>query len=94
MRSIAVNEELLGEASEWPSRLGQDALDRFVISAADEKILQAKREAFAKSSESIRRRMEELGITEEEILADFERFRTELYRDEKTLVRIVESGKA
>ncbi len=83
MRTIAIDEELFDEASKWASRSGFDTLDRFVFSAVEEKILQAKREALARSGDFICNRMDELGITEEEILGDFERFRTELYRNER-----------
>jgi hypothetical protein len=82
VKTVAVQDQLFERVEEAARKAGYIGVEDFVTEALEEKMLRLKRERFASAADRIRARREELGVTEEEILADFERFRDELQAEE------------
>jgi len=79
---INISDQLMAEISEAAKKQGFDKLDDFVIRLIEERLseLEAKEKSFA-ITEKIRTALEAKGISEEETLADFEKFRDRLYQE-------------
>lgn len=74
MRTIAIEEDLFEQASE-AARVSGDELERFVAEAIHDRILRVKRERFLELSAAIGEKRQAMGISEEEILEDFDQWR-------------------
>ena len=80
MAQITIGDDLLTQVQRTlPASV---SVDRFVEEAVREKLaVEERRAEFYRLSEETRRRMEEKGISESEILGDFETFREGLTVD-------------
>lgn len=78
--TIALPDMLIPKISQAAKDEGFDKVDDFVAQTLEEKLraLEHKRKFF-EVSDRVRAALEKKGISEEEILADFEKFRDKLY---------------
>jgi uncharacterized protein YcaQ len=79
---INISEQLVPKILEAAKKKGFAKLDDFVTRLIEEKLseLEAKEKIFA-IAEKVRTAYEAKGISEEETLADFEKFRERLFRE-------------
>ncbi len=75
MRTIELPDSLAKEVHDVARELGYAEEAQFVEDALKEKVQECKKQRFLKGVNDIRRRIEDKGATEKEIVADFERFR-------------------
>jgi hypothetical protein len=78
MSMIAIHDDLLSKAREEAARAGFSTVDEFVSHAIARDIDEARRRQLRESTAETRKAMLAAGLSEEEILADFERFRSQL----------------
>lgn len=78
MRTIAIKDDLFEQATQVAEKSGCPSVEAFITDVIQQSILQYKRSRFSELTDRIGKRREELGITEEEILDDFKRFRAGL----------------
>ncbi len=80
MAVITISDELLQRVEQY--RPGNLSTAEFVADAVREKLAwQQRRAEFVRLSDETRRQMDNQGVSEVEILADFEAFRQSLTRD-------------
>jgi metal-responsive CopG/Arc/MetJ family transcriptional regulator len=75
MRTITLPDSLAKEIDKAARALGYTEKSGFVEHILKEKLLEYKRHQFMKGVSGIQRKLAKKNITEDEILADFERFR-------------------
>ena len=75
MRTILLSDSLSKEIDKVAREFGYMEEKQFIEDMLKEKILEYKRQMFMKGVANIRRKLAEKGLTEDEIIADFERFR-------------------
>ena len=75
MRTILLSDSLSKEINKVAREFGYMEEKQFIEDMLKEKILEYKRQMFMKGVANIRRKLAEKGLTEDEIIADFERFR-------------------
>lgn len=80
---ISIPDKLLPKISEAAKSLGFDKADDFVARVMEEKLLELEeKRKFFEISDRVCAALETKGISEEEVLADFEKFRERLYREQ------------
>ena len=72
MRTIVIEDELFEQATQVAEQSGCPSIEAFVADVIQQSILSYQRSRFAELTDRIGKRREELGITEEEILDDFQ----------------------
>jgi len=75
MPTILLSDSLSKEINKVAREFGYMEEKQFIEDMLKEKILEYKRQMFMKGVANIRRKLAEKGLTEDEIIADFERFR-------------------
>ena len=75
MRTILLSDSLSKEINKVAREFGYTEEKQFIEDMLKEKILEYKRQMFLKGVANIRRKLATKGLTEDEIIADFERFR-------------------
>jgi metal-responsive CopG/Arc/MetJ family transcriptional regulator len=75
MRTILLSDSLLKEINKVALEFGYTEEKQFIEDMLKEKILEYKRQMFMKGVANIRRKLAVKGLTEDKIIADFERFR-------------------
>ena len=75
MRTILLSDSLSKEINKVAREFGYTEEKQFIEDMLKEKILEYKRQLFIKGVANIRRKLATKGLTEDEIIADFERFR-------------------
>ncbi len=75
MPAILLSDSLLKEINKVAREFGYTEEKQFIEDMLKEKILDCKRQMFMKGVADIRRKLAVKGLTEDEIIADFERFR-------------------
>jgi len=75
MPAILLSDSLSKEINKVAREFGYTEEKQFIEDMLKEKILECKREIFMKGVADIRRKLAVKGLTEDEIIADFERFR-------------------
>ena len=75
MRTILLSDSLSKEIDKVAREFGYMEEKQFIEDMLKEKILEYKRQMFMKGVANIRRKLAVKGLTEDEIIADFERFR-------------------
>lgn len=75
MRTILLSDSLSKEINQVAREFGYTEEKQFIEDMLKEKILECKRRLFMKGAAEIQRKLAVKGITEGEIIADFERFR-------------------
>jgi len=81
MAIIAISDELVHQAKLLAARAGYSTLESLIEEAIRQKLIQLQAEESQLLTQQIRDKMQEKGISEEEILADFERFRQSLAKE-------------
>lgn len=80
MSEIAIDDALLEKARCVAAEQGYTSLEEFVTSAVAAKVERARRERLLASARTVRSKLEAAGLTEAEVLDDFERFRDDLWQ--------------
>ena len=75
MRTILLSDSLSKEIDKVAQEFGYTEEKQFIEDMLKEKILEYKRQMFMKGVADIQRKLAAKGVTEDEIIADFERFR-------------------
>ena len=75
MRTILLSDSLVKEINKIAREFGYTEEKQFIEDMLKEKIMECKRQMFMKGVANIRRKLAVKGLTEDEIIADFERFR-------------------
>lgn len=75
MRTIILSDSLAKEIHKVAQKLGYTKEKQFIEDMLKEKVLEYKRQLFMKGVADIQRKIAVKGVTEDEIIADFERFR-------------------
>lgn len=75
MRTILLSDSLSKEINQVAREFGYTEERQFIEDMLKEKVLEYKRQMFMKGVANIRRKLAVKGLTEGEIIADFERFR-------------------
>ncbi len=75
MRTIILSDSLAKEIHKVAQELGYTKEKQFIEHMLKEKVLEYKRQMFMKGVADIQRKLAAKGVTEDEIIADFERFR-------------------
>jgi metal-responsive CopG/Arc/MetJ family transcriptional regulator len=75
MPTILLSDSLSKEINKVAREFGYMEEKQFIEDMLKEKILEYKRQMFMKGVANIRRKLAVKGLTEDEIIADFERFR-------------------
>jgi len=75
MRTILLSDSLSKEIDNVAREFGYTEEKQFIEDMLKEKILEYKRQMFMKGVADIQRKLAAKGVTEDEIIADFERFR-------------------
>ena len=75
MHTIVLSDSLAKEIHNIAQELGYTEEKQFVEDTLKEKVLECKRQLFMKGVADIQRKIAVRGFTEDEIIADFERFR-------------------
>ena len=75
MRTILLSDSLSKEIDKVAREFGYTEEKQFIEDMLKEKILEYKRQMFMKGVADIQRKLAAKGVTEDEIIADFERFR-------------------
>ena len=90
MATIAISDELARQARVIATRAGYPTPESLIEEAIRQKLVQLQAEESQRLTQRIRNKMQEKGISEEEILADFERFRQSISKEasESTTPRI------
>jgi 4-hydroxy-3-methylbut-2-enyl diphosphate reductase IspH len=81
MATIAISDELAYQAKLVAARAGYSTPESLIEEAIRQKLVQLQAEESQRLTQRIRNKMQEKGISEEEIVADFERFRQSLLRE-------------
>jgi hypothetical protein len=81
MTMIAIDDDLLSKARQEAARAGFPTVDEYVAHLLAREIDEARRRRLRESTAQTRKAMLAAGLTEEEILEDFERFRDELWQE-------------
>lgn len=80
--AIQIPYHLISRISEVARKMGFDKPDDFVARVVEEKLLEIEeQEKIFEITDKVRAALEAKGISEEETLADFERFRQRLYHE-------------
>ncbi len=80
--AITIPEEFIPKISAAARKKGYDKPEELVTRALEEKLLEwEEQERVFAIADEVRAALEAKGISEEETLADFERFRERLYRE-------------
>ena len=80
MATIAISDELVYQAKLVAARVGYSTPESLIEEAIRQKLVQLQAEESQQLTRRIRNKMQEKGISEETILADFERFRHSLLK--------------
>jgi len=75
MGTIILSDSLTKEIHKVAQELGYTKEKQFIEDMLKEKVLEYKRQLFMKGVADIQRKIAVKGVTEDEIIADFERFR-------------------
>ncbi len=75
MRTIILSDSLAKEIHNVAQELGYTEEKQFIEDMLKEKVLEYKRQLFMKGVADIQRKIAVKGVTEDEIIANFERFR-------------------
>jgi len=75
MRTIILSDSLAKEIHNVAQELGYTKEKQFIEDMLKEKVLEYKRQLFMKGVADIQRKIAVKGVTEDEIIANFERFR-------------------
>jgi hypothetical protein len=75
MKPIQLDEDLLSRAREAAQREGFGTVDEFVAAAVTEWVMRPQRRRFLELAGQLRERVVEGGLTEGELLADFDQWR-------------------
>jgi len=75
MHTIKLSDSLAKEIHKVALEFGYAEQNQFIEDILKEKVLEYKRQVFVKGVADIERKLAKKGITEDEIIADFERFR-------------------
>ena len=75
MRTIILSDSLAKEIHRVAREFGYEEEKQFIEDILKEKVLEYKRQMFTKGVADIQRKLAAKGVTEDEIIADFERFR-------------------
>ena len=75
MHTITLPDSLAKEIHSVAQELGYAGEAQFVEDTLKEKVLECKRQLFTKGVTDVQRKIALKGVTEDEIIADFERFR-------------------
>jgi len=75
MRTILLSDSLVKEIHKIAREIGYTEEKQFIEDVLKEKLSEYKRQLFMKGVADIQRNLAVKGITEDEIIADFERFR-------------------
>ena len=75
MRTIILSDSLAKEIDKVAREFGYTEEKQFIEDMLKEKVLEYKRQMFMKGVADIQRELAAKGMTEDEIIADFERFR-------------------
>ena len=75
MHTIVLSDSLAKEIHSVARELGYTEEKQFVEDTLKEKLLECRRQLFVKGTAGIKRKIVLRGLTEDEIIADFERFR-------------------
>ncbi len=78
MATVQIADDLLHQAREIAASVGYSTPDSLVEEATRQMLKKLKAPEFHRRTQQIRVQMKQQGISEEEILADFERFRQSL----------------
>ena len=81
MATVVISDELLQQAKQAAITAGYASPDLLIEEAIAQKIESLRSEASDRLTQHIRERMISAGLSEEEILADFEEFRQSLYKE-------------
>lgn len=81
MATIAISDELVHQAKLVATRAGYSTPELLIEEAIRQKLVQLQTEESRRLTQRIRDKMQEKGISEEAILADFERFRQSLLKE-------------
>ncbi len=81
MATIAISDELVHQAKLVAARAGYSTPELLIEEAIRQKLVQLQTEESRRLTQRIRDKMQEKGISEEAILADFERFRQSLLKE-------------
>lgn len=82
MSEIVIDDELLARAREVATSEGFASLEEFVASVLAERVRQPRQADFREGTRTIQEAVSAAGLTESQVLDDFERFRDELWRRE------------
>lgn len=75
MHTIILSDSLAKEIYRVARELGYAEEKQFIEDVLKQKVLEYKRQMFTKGVADIQRKLAAKGVTEDEIIADFERFR-------------------
>ncbi len=75
MHAIILSDSLAKEIDKVAREFGYTEEKQFIEDMLKEKVLECKRQLFMKGVADIQRKLAAKGVTEDEIIADFERFR-------------------
>ena len=75
MRTITLSDSLSKEIHKVAQEFGYTEEEQFIEDLLKEKVLEYKRRSFMKGVADIQRKLAVKGVKEDEIIADFERFR-------------------
>jgi len=75
MRTIILSDSLAKEIHKVAQEFGYTEEEQFIEDLLKEKVLEYKRRLFMKGVADIQRKLAARGVKEDEIIADFERFR-------------------
>ncbi|MFQ6041595.1 MAG: hypothetical protein ACE5PV_12120 [Candidatus Poribacteria bacterium] len=81
MATIVISDELLHQAEEIAANVGYPTLNSLIEEAIRQKLFQLQAEKSQRFTQRIRDKMQRKGISEEAILADFERFRQSISKE-------------
>ncbi len=84
MRTITLSDSLAKEIHEVAREFGYTEEKQFIEDMLKEKVLEYKRQLFMKGAADVQRKLAVKGVTEDEIIADFERFRHSQSRSSAT----------
>ncbi|MFQ6031774.1 MAG: ribbon-helix-helix domain-containing protein [Candidatus Zixiibacteriota bacterium] len=79
--TISLPEKLVSSIDEVLKKGEFKSFDQFIEKAVKDRLLALKRKRLAELPDDVERLIKETGITEEEILTDFEAFRDKLWRN-------------
>ena len=84
MRTIILSDSLVKEIHQVAREIGYTEEEQFIEDVLKEKVLEYKKQLFMKGVGDIQRRLAVKKVTEDEIIADFERFRHSQSRSQAT----------